>query len=366
MSKKPTSSGSSSSSSKKSLAQNYPELDEKRRLVIATNEAPTNTRNLYYSGAYKEAGYDNSFSLSDFKEDFKINMISCDAERLVFDMIGVDAPIANALRRILIAEVPTMAIEKVYIYNNTSIMQDEVLAHRIGLVPIKADPRKFNFKDKTKPEAFTPEDTIVFKLHVKCTKNPDPKDDTPEEKYINHSVYSKDLVWVPQEDQASQFGEIAPVDGSILLMRLRPGQEIHLEAYCEKGEGRDHAKFSPVCTASYRLLPEINFKDDVKGAEAEELVQVCPMKVFDIEDLGKGQTRAVVARPRNCTMCRECIRPAKFNEKIQLARVKNHFIFSIESTGALPPRELFRESIKLLMKKCETIEQHLDRLAMTE
>ena len=65
-------------------------------------------------------------------------------DELEFDMVGVDAAIANALRRVLLAEVPSMAIEKVFINNNTSIIQDEVLAHRLGLIPIKADPRKFN------------------------------------------------------------------------------------------------------------------------------------------------------------------------------------------------------------------------------
>lgn len=63
-----------------------------------------------------------------------------------FDLKGVDAPIANALRRIMIAEVPTMAIHKVYIYQNTSIIADEVLAHRLGLIPILADPRLFTDK----------------------------------------------------------------------------------------------------------------------------------------------------------------------------------------------------------------------------
>lgn len=62
---------------------------------------------------------------------------------MVFELTGVDAPIANALRRILIAEVPTMAIATVYIANNTSILPDEVLAHRLGLIPILADPREF-------------------------------------------------------------------------------------------------------------------------------------------------------------------------------------------------------------------------------
>ena len=47
-------------------------------------------------------------------------------QEIEFDMVGIDAPIANAFRRILLAEVPTMAIEKVHIYNNTTLIQDEV------------------------------------------------------------------------------------------------------------------------------------------------------------------------------------------------------------------------------------------------
>ena len=51
-------------------------------------------------------------------------------------MIGIDASIANSFRRILLSEVPTMAFDRVYIYNNTSVIQDEVLAHRLGLIPL--------------------------------------------------------------------------------------------------------------------------------------------------------------------------------------------------------------------------------------
>ena len=80
-------------------------------------------------------------------------------DELVFDMIGINAAIANAFRRILLSEVtfPRMPLfhysvlfrfrqwqlNKVYIYNNTSLIQDEVLAHRLGLIPIFADPRQF-------------------------------------------------------------------------------------------------------------------------------------------------------------------------------------------------------------------------------
>lgn len=109
--------------------------------------------------------------------------------------MGVDASIANAFRRILIAEVPTMAIETVYIFQNTSVIQDEVLAHRLGLIPIKADPGKFGWQNGMfmschwnkrlisvtvgpdgKPTA-TDFDTLAFKLEVKCEKNPDAEAD---------------------------------------------------------------------------------------------------------------------------------------------------------------------------------------------
>ena len=69
-------------------------------------------------------------------------------------MIGIDASIANSFRRILLSEVPTMAIEKVHVFNNTSVIQDEVLAHRLGLIPLKANPKLFNFKADRKLNNF--------------------------------------------------------------------------------------------------------------------------------------------------------------------------------------------------------------------
>jgi DNA-directed RNA polymerase alpha subunit len=66
--------------------------------------------------------------------------IECQKEQeLEFDLIGVTPALANAFRRIMISEVPSMAIEKVHIYNNTSIIQDEILAHRIGLIPLRGE-----------------------------------------------------------------------------------------------------------------------------------------------------------------------------------------------------------------------------------
>lgn len=67
-----------------------------------------------------------------------------------------------------------------------------------------------------------------------------------------------------------------------------------LQMHCRKGIGKDHAKFSPVATASYRLLPVITLKEEIEGQDAQELVAKCPLDVFDIEDLGGGGKRAKV------------------------------------------------------------------------
>lgn len=59
-----------------------------------------------------------------------------------------------------------------------------------------------------------------------------------------------------------------------------------MDLICEKGIGKTHSKWSPVCTAYYRLLPDIKFKETIKGEDAKELKKLCPMGVFDIEDIG--------------------------------------------------------------------------------
>jgi len=131
-------------------------------------------------------------------------------------------------------------------------------------------------------------------------------------------------------------------------------QAIELEAHAVKGVGKVHAKWSPVATAWYRMLPEVAILEQIEGDEAEELVKKCPVNVFDIEDLGNDGKRAVVAKPRACTLCRECVR-GPCGEKIQLRRVRDHFIYTIESTGALPPEVLFTEAVKILEEKCERV-----------
>ena len=140
-------------------------------------------------------------------------------------------------------------------------------------------------------------------------------------------VYSSDL-----KPKASANGEecgVRPVHSRILLAKLRAGQELKLEATCSKGIGAQHAKWSPVSTASYRLLPKIEFTRPITGDEAEALKVVCPMNVFDIED-----GVAVANRPLNCTVCRECTRGHSFSSDLRLLREKDVFICTYYVNGA--------------------------------
>lgn len=308
--------------------------------------------------AFDAHGVDNALRLEDFTRDFRINVLESREDTLVFEMIGVGAPVANAFRRILLSEIPTMAIETVNLYQNTSIIQDEVLAHRLGLIPILADPRKFAYVHESEGGSLNENNTLVFTLKVSCELRRDAPPDAAEDVRLEGSTVLTDkLVWEPQGSQADAFADrpVRPVHDDILVAKMRPGQEIEAELLVHKGVGKTHAKWSPVSTAAYRLLPDVRITEPVTGAEAEALRQKCPAGVFDIED-----GAAVVAQPRNCTMCRECVREAGWEERVELGRVRDHFIFTVESTGIYTPAELVREAVAVLKAKCERLIREMD------
>ncbi|XP_007896445.1 DNA-directed RNA polymerases I and III subunit RPAC1 isoform X1 [Callorhinchus milii] len=339
-------------------------VEEIRSRVVLGEFGVRNVHTTDFPGNYP--GYDDTWNQQRFEQNFRIDVTQMDGDVLEFDMVGIDASIANSFRRILLAEVPTMAVEKAFIYNNTSIVQDEILAHRLGLIPIKADPRLFEYRS-TGDEEGTEIDTLQFQLKVKCTKNPKAQKDSsdPEELYINHKVYSKHMKWVPIGNQADVLGQadIRPVHDDILIALLRPGQEIDVVMHCVKGIGKDHAKFSPVATASYRLLPDITLLQPVVGDLAERLKSCFSPGVIEVNDVN-GRKEATVVNSRLDTCSREIFRHDDLKTLVRLARVRDHYIFSVESTGILPPTVLVSEAIKVLMTKCQRFLNELDAVQM--
>jgi DNA-directed RNA polymerase I and III subunit RPAC1 len=300
-----------------------------------------------------------------------------------------------------------------YKWNNSSIVHDEVLAHRMGLVPIMVDPRKFDEFEGNDDEP-TDRNTLVFKLHVSCgrSKGEDerkertkqikteksthtvPIDDsvtgnttldqvaqdtsilhpsmnssrileaieTPGRPYTRH-VYSRDLEWVAQGDQERRFPQgIRPIHEDILLAKLRPGQVIQLEAHARKGVGKDHAKYSPVATAAYRLMPHIEIVNPVYDELAEQLVHLYEPGVFKLVpcDDKHHRVQAVLHNPYACTMSRNYMRDPTLKQSIKMSRIPDHFIFSIESVGMLPPGVILAEALKILQEKCRNTISYID------
>lgn len=314
------------------------------------------------------------------QQDFKVEFHRNDRFDASFSLIGLDAAIANAFRRILVAEVPTLAIEYVFVHNNTSVIQDEVLAQRLGLIPLKGSVEGLNwmrwFKKPTEDDpdsGSAPSDynTVVLRLGVECTENPNAArgEQDPRKLYNNAHVYASDITFHPVGRQEQFFvGDdvIQPVNPDILIAKLRPKQKIEMELHCIKGIGADHAKFSPVATATYRLMPDIKITRPIIGEDAKKFAKCFPKGVIGLEPITReeasrkdsgyegheGEQKAVVVDPFKDTVSRECLRHEEFQDKVKLGRVRDHFIYNVESTGQLDSDVLFLESVKVLKLKC--------------
>ena len=109
--------------------------------------------------------------------------------------------------------------------------------------------------------------------------------------------------------------------------------------------GKKHAKWSPVSTCFYRLMPNIEINEKFNHEKSgQTLVDCCPANVFETK---KG--KAIVAKTRDCTTCRQCIGL----EGVELGKIKDHFIFTIESIGVYKPEEIFLTALEILEEKAK-------------
>ncbi|KAH0786763.1 putative DNA-directed RNA polymerase I and III subunit RPAC1 [Histomonas meleagridis] len=288
-------------------------------------------------------------------------------DRLVFDLVNAPPSHANALRRTLISRVPSVSLEVIGITVNDGIMPDEILCHRLGLIPLDIDPKYIDFPNGPIPnDSNDPNTTFLFGLNIIGGEGPEPDytgiDSTWEDDkerfqpmYTGPSglVKSEHLVWMPFPGQAEQFPSIHPLHLDIPITKLKPGQHIELTARAVKSFGLDHAKFSPVCTAFYRMVPLIEVNNSrLNDTTKQILVKKCPMGVFDIED---GDV--VVRNPRKCTSCRECLRELRVKNYIKVGKEANRYEFTVESVGVRPAYELVKEAFEILKERCNLFSQ---------
>lgn len=159
-----------------------------------------------------------------------VDVIEKSADRIVVKFNNVPRQYVNSLRRLAISEVPTLAIDDVVMLENSSVMHDEAVAHRLGLVPLRTDPGRF-----VMPHECDCKSTLgCSKCRVLLVLDSEATDKTKV-------VTSGELV---SEDEL-----VKPVSKDIPIIVLAPNQKLKFEAYARLGTGKDHAKWQPTSAA---------------------------------------------------------------------------------------------------------------------
>jgi DNA-directed RNA polymerase subunit D len=254
---------------------------------------------------------------------------------LRFLLKGVNHSYANALRRAMMAEVPAMAIDDVIIIENTSVLYDEIIAHRLGLIPLKTDLDTFLLPEECdcKSELGCSKCRASFTLEAESVEEP-------------VMVYSSEL---------KGDSEVVPVSGNIPIVKLGPSQRLKLELYAKLGRGLEHAKWQPVSACAYKYLPKVTLNPD-NLENPEQVIQVCPTDVYAPDP----DSRIAVRDELACTLCMDCVDRAtpidpKKQFPVKIEGDENSFIFNIESTGCMPPRRIVTEASKIVGKKATSL-----------
>lgn len=267
----------------------------------------------------------------------RVEILSLNADTARFVLEGVDFAFANALRRTMIAEVPCMTIDDVFVFDNSSVIPDEVLAHRIGLVPIVTDLDSYVLPEKCEcgSDLGCSLCRVVLTLDV-------------EAEIESRTVTSGDLV--------SEDPRVVSVSPDIPLAKLAPGQSIRLEAYARLGIGKIHAKWQPVSTAIYQHVAEISV-DEKRCIACAKCVEACPRGMLSLEG-GKVSVGDIYA----CTLCGECAEACPEQPPAITQGFKaDTFLFTVESTGCLPPERIVFEAGNILTSKLDEFTEKIRR-----
>jgi len=309
------------------------------------SESKSKSKEISKEQTLNESGILKNYKLSsspfhEFLKNQKIKFVSKTENFLEFDLVNSHPSLANALRRIIMAELPTIAIHEVTIYENSSIFPDEYLSHRLGMIPLL-----LREKSETEKESGTVMDSAVMVSDTvmdSVVMVSDTVMDIVKESYNTLSntkiklalnvennssevkfVYSQDLKLVEIDsvgidDKIDSVGidnNIDSVDGNdllsghpshnnihpchsnihpchktntlhvkpnVLICKLAPGHKIQMTMTTEQGTGSLHAKWSPVSLCTYRLLPKILIEGEITGEDAFELQKCFSPGVIEV------------------------------------------------------------------------------------
>ncbi len=249
---------------------------------------------------------------------------------LSFILKDSDHVFANTLRRLMMDEVPSMAVEEVEFQKNNSILYDEMIAHRLGLVPLKTDLKSYNMPNKCKCEGKGC-NRCQLKLVLRATKG-------------SGVVYASEL--------KSKDPAVKPVFGEMPIVKLLKGQTLELEATAVLGTGKQHMKWSP-CHVWYKYKPIIEITGDVKNPEA--IIEVDHNNIFEIKD------RKLTVNKDRVLECDLSLDFSEIDKNVKVTASETDFVFYIESFGQLSCKEIVSKGIDILDEQLDAFVEELKK-----
>lgn len=239
---------------------------------------------------------------------------------------NVDLSFANSLRRVILAEVPTMAIDLVEVEANTSVLADEFLAHRLGLIPLScAGVDDVLYTRDCDCEQYCGACSVTLTLHARCTGDE------------HMTVYARDLV-VSADRPNEQVGNavITDPDGlGAVICKLRKGQELRMRCVAKKGIAKEHAKWAPTAAVGFEYDPHNNLRHLDYWYEED------PIKEWPISANGEWEEAVQEGTAFNYDA------------------MPNRFYLDVETVGGLEPDAVIQQGIRVLQQKLAAVIQEL-------
>jgi DNA-directed RNA polymerase subunit D len=262
----------------------------------------------------------------------KVKTIELKGNKGVLKLEDTDVYFVNSLRRVMLAELPKLAIDDVIIYDNTSALFDELISHRLGLIPIPTDLQILAFRNECKCEGKgCPSCTVRYTLS----------------KEGEGVVYSGDL----QPEHPS----FAITETTIPIVDLMKDQRVILEVEAVLGRGRDHAKWQVVLAPRYRMETKINI-DKKRMSEVKSFIEELPKDLVEL----KGD-KLELTDPSKESMLESYIDKNK-GDYISITRDPTKLLFSFETDGSMSAKAALQESVTILTKKYEEFRKLLKDL----
>jgi len=253
----------------------------------------------------------------------KVKTVELKGNKGVLKVEDTDVYFVNSLRRVMLAELPKLAIDDVIIYDNTSPLFDEMIAHRLGLIPVPTDLKILAFRnDCTCGGKGCPTCTVRYTLS----------------KEGEGVVYSGDL----QPEHPS----FAITETKIPIVELTKDQRVILEVEAVLGRGRDHAKWQTVIAPRYRFEVALSF-DKKRLNDVKALAKTMPEGLVEFKG-DKLHLTDGAKLPLLETQLEKLEEPI-----LHIAKDPTKITFTFETDGSMSAKDALLESTAILEKKYE-------------